>query len=113
MSERLYELRSYVAAAGQLDALVDRFRRRVCPLFAEHGMSVVGFWSVVDEHDDQTGALHYLMSFEDRADAARRWEAFLNDPEWAQIQRDTEQDGPLAAVIETAYLKPVDFSPLR
>lgn len=110
---RFFELRSYRAASGKLDALVDRFRTRVCPLFAEHGMSVVGFWSVVDDHDEETGALHYLMSFDDRADATRRWAAFLADPEWARIQRDTEQDGKLAAVIETAYLKPVDFSPLR
>jgi hypothetical protein len=109
---RFFELRSYEAADGKLEALVDRFRTRVCPLFVEHGMSMVGFWSVIDEHDHETGALHYVMVFEDRADAERRWRAFLTDPEWARIKQDTEQDGPLAAVIETAYLKPVDFSPM-
>jgi len=40
----LYELRTYNAAPGKIDALNARFRDHTCSLFARHGIGVAGFW---------------------------------------------------------------------
>ena len=41
--ERVYELRTYYAAPGKLDALNARFRDHTCKLFEKHGMTNVGY----------------------------------------------------------------------
>ena len=37
----IYELRSYYAAPGKMDALNSRFRDHTCEIFERHGMTVV------------------------------------------------------------------------
>ncbi len=39
---RLFELRTYHAEPGKLDALLGRFRDHTCKLFEKHGMTNVG-----------------------------------------------------------------------
>ena len=41
----IYELRTYWAAPGKVDALHQRFREHTCQLFVKHGMTMVAFWS--------------------------------------------------------------------
>lgn len=105
----IYELRTYQAHPGKLDALVARFRDDTVRLFEKHGMSVAGFWTV-DGGDGDT--LVYLLSFPDRAGAEASWKGFLADPEWAKVREETERDGPLTAKIDSTYLSPTDFSAL-
>ena len=38
----VYELRSYVAVPGKVDALVTRFRYHVAALFEKHGITSIG-----------------------------------------------------------------------
>ena len=45
---RVFELRTYTAAAGKMDALQARFRDHTCKLFEKHHMTVIGFWSPAD-----------------------------------------------------------------
>ena len=40
---RCFELRTYYAAPGKLEALNARFRDHTCRLFKKHGMEIVGF----------------------------------------------------------------------
>ena len=42
---RAFELRTYTAAPGKMDALNTRFREHTIELFKKHGMDVIGFWS--------------------------------------------------------------------
>jgi hypothetical protein len=40
---RYFEMRTYIANPGKLDALNARFRDHTCKLFAKHGMECIGF----------------------------------------------------------------------
>jgi hypothetical protein len=108
---RIYELRTYRAHPGKLDALVARFRDHTVRLFAKHQMELAGFF-VKDSAEDE-GTLVYLLSFPDRAAAEASWKAFGADPEWARVRQESERDGPLTASIESSFLAPTDFSPMR
>src|SRR5262245_46600564 len=50
---RVYELRTYYAPAGKLDALHARFRDHTLKLFEKHGMTNVGYWVPVDNPDNK------------------------------------------------------------
>ena len=47
-SNRVFELRTYTAAPGKLDALHKRFRDHTVKLLSKHGMSHVGYWAPTD-----------------------------------------------------------------
>ena len=47
-SDRVFELRIYTAHPGKFEAMKARFRDHIIPLFAKHGMTVVGFWTAAD-----------------------------------------------------------------
>jgi NADPH-dependent ferric siderophore reductase len=106
---RIYELRTYHAHPGKLDALVDRFRHTTTGLLEKHGMEVAGFWTA-DGGDGDT--LVYLLSFPDRASAKASWKEFFADPGWDRIL-ESEQKDPWVAKIDSTYLLPADFSALR
>src|SRR5580765_5895711 len=62
---KVYELRTYYAAPGKLEALHARFRNHTIDIFKKHGMGVVAFWVPVDQ---TTGAatgntLVYILSY--------------------------------------------------
>ena len=107
--QHIYELRTYQAYPGKLDALVARFRDHNMRMFEKYGMEVVGFWTA-DGGDGDT--LVYLLSFPDRASAEGSWKEFMADPGWAWIL-ESEQKEPLTAKIDSTYLSPTDFSALR
>jgi len=45
---RVFELRTYTAAPGKMDALNARFRDHTCKLFEKHGMTNIGYWNPAD-----------------------------------------------------------------
>jgi hypothetical protein len=48
-----FELRTYHAAEGKLEALQSRFRDHTTSLFAKHGMTNVAYWTPkIDEGDE-------------------------------------------------------------
>lgn len=105
----IYELRTYVAEEGRLEALLDRFRQHTAGLFERHGMTNVGYWTPVE----QPGVLIYLLAHVNADAAAASWEAFGNDPEWKAVKSASEQGGPVVRSITSVYLEPTDFSALR
>jgi hypothetical protein len=108
---RVFELRTYHATPGRLDALQDRIRDHTLPLFARHGFTVIGFWTPIDAHGQPAGQLVYLLAFEDRAAAGRAWAAFEQDPAWRSALAESEHDGPLAT-IDSVYMTPTQYSAL-
>ena len=58
---RAFELRTYTAADGKLDALNTRFREHTIALFEKHGMQVVGFWTPTGDGAENT--LVYLLAY--------------------------------------------------
>ncbi len=110
---RVFELRTYHAAPGKLAALNARFREQTLELFKKHGMTVVGFWVPADADKGSADTLVYLLAFKDREAAAAAWKAFAADPEWARVKAESEKDGPLATKVESVFLMPTDYSPMK
>ncbi|MGW4125441.1 NIPSNAP family protein [Nocardia sp. NPDC004711] len=106
----IFELRTYEAVPGKLDALLTRFRDHAAALFEKHGMTNIGFWVASDEAGEPTETLVYLVSHASREAAAKSWEAFWADPEWIAARSDGEQ---VTASATSKFLDPTDFSQLR
>lgn len=104
---KCYELRTYTAAPGKLDALLARFRDHTVPLFAKHGLTNVGYWVPVDNADRK---LIYLLSAPDRSSRDASFKAFGADPEWKAAAKESEADGKLVDKIESRFLTATDFS---
>ncbi|MFD2257803.1 NIPSNAP family protein [Luteolibacter algae] len=104
---RVFELRTYQANPGKLDALLSRFRDHTCMLFEKHGMTNIGYWVPVQNPDN---LLIYLLAHPDRESAAASWKAFVNDPKWKEVAAASQRDGKLVGKIDSVYLKATDFS---
>jgi NIPSNAP len=111
-SNRLFELRTYHAAPGKLDALQARFANHTLPLFAKHGLTVVGFWVARDASGQPSNDLVYVLSFPDSEAREQSWETFRTDPDWVKARADSEVDGPLLISLESVLLDPTSYSPL-
>jgi hypothetical protein len=109
---RVFELRTYHAAPGKLAALNDRFRNHTNKLFAKHGMTIIGFWTPADpQKADNT--LIYLLAFPSKEAADKSWKAFRDDPEWRAAREASEKNGRLVEKVESVFLNPTDYSPLK
>lgn len=106
--ERVYELRTYYAAAGKLDALHDRFRRYALPLLERHGVTNLGYWVPADNPDNK---LVFLVSYPSRAARDQAWAGFAADPDWLRVKRASETDGRLVQRLDEQLLAPTDYSP--
>ncbi len=112
-SGRVFELRTYTASPGKLDALNARFRDHTVAIFKRYGMEVVGFWEPLDKEAGAGEKLIYMLKHSSRAAAAASWKAFRDDPEWVKVKADSEKNGPLTTKIESVFLAGTDYSPLR
>ena len=106
----IYELRTYYAAPGKMDALNARFRDHTCDIFRRHGMTVVGFWTPEGQEQE---VLVYMLGFEDAAHMAKCWETFVEDEEWNKVRADSEVDGELVTKYESAVYIPTDYSAIK
>lgn len=104
---RLLELRTYHAAPGKLDALLDRFRDHTLKLFKAHGIRSVGYWLPVDNKDN---LLVFLLAYPDRDARERSWTSFAGDPEWKKAVATTEAAGKLVDRVDQRFLTQTDFS---
>jgi len=106
---RVYELRTYTAADGQLDALHARFRNHILGFFQKHGMTSVVYLKPMDAPLSRT-TLIYLLSHESREAAAKSWAEFRDDPEWKKVSAGGP---PLTSKVESVFLEPTDYSPMK
>jgi NIPSNAP len=109
---RVFELRTYHAAPGKMEALHARFRDDTRKLFKKHNMTIIGFWSPTDAEQAKR-QLVYLLAFPSQEAAAKSWKEFEADPEWRAVKEASEKDGKIVEKIESVFLKPTDFSALK
>lgn len=109
---RVFELRTYTAAEGKLDAVVARFRDHTVKLFEKHGMTNIGYWIPQDEPLARN-TLIYILAHKSREAAAKSWEAFRTDPEWLRVRKESEAGGKLVIKVESVFMGPADFSRLK
>jgi hypothetical protein len=109
---RVFELRTYYAEPGKLDALHARFRDHTLGLFERHAITVIGFWVAYDDEHRPTETLVYLLAFDSKDAADAAWASFRKDPDWIEARGASEVDGPLVARIESVFVAPTDYSPI-
>lgn len=107
--ERFFEMRTYYAAEGKIDALNSRFRDHTNKLFQKHGMELVGYWQPVDKKD----VLVYILAYPSREAREKSWKDFMADPDWQAAHKASETKGKLVAKIESVYMTPTDYSPIK
>jgi hypothetical protein len=112
MDDRVFEMRTYFAAPGKMKALHARFRDHTCGLFKKHGITLVGFWSPIDEKEAEKKMV-YVLAYPSKAAADKSWKAFREDPAWIKARGESEKDGTLVEKIESVFLNPTDYSPLK
>jgi NIPSNAP len=110
---RCFELRTYYAAPGKLEALNARFRDHTCALFKKHGMEIVGFWIPTDQEQGAENKLVYMLAHKSREAAKQSWKDFQGDPEWQKVRTESEANGKLTEKIESVFMAATDYSPLR
>ncbi|MBM3803297.1 MAG: NIPSNAP family protein [Acidimicrobiia bacterium] len=109
---RVFEIRTYTANEGKLDALHARFRNHTTRLFEKHGMTNVGYWKPLDEPLSKN-TLIYLLAYPNREAAKKAWEEFRKDPVWLKAKQESEVNGALTAKVDSVYLEATDYSNLR
>ncbi len=110
---RVFELRTYTTDEGKLDDLHTRFRDHTCRLFKKHGFDLIGFWTPLDEKDHKGNTLTYMIAFPSREAAKKSWEEFGADPEWQKVFKESQKDGKIVIHVESVYLEPTDYSPIK
>jgi hypothetical protein len=111
-ADRVFEMRTYFAHEGRMDALQRRFRDHTTRLFEKHGMNNIGYW-IPQDAEAAPNTLVYIIAHPSREAARESWRAFATDPEWREAQAASEADGPIVQRIESVFLVPTDYSPLR
>src|SRR5271156_2147730 len=111
-TNRVFEIRTYTAEPGKLEALHARFRDHTLAIFNKHGMTSVGYFAPTDEPLSKN-TLIYVLAFPSREAAKKSWDEFRADPEWQKVQKESEANGKLVTKVDSVYTEPTDFSPLK
>jgi hypothetical protein len=106
---RVFELRTYTPAEGKLDALHARFRNHTLRIFQRHGMTNVWYGKPMDAPLSQT-TLIYLLAHQSRQAAQKSWDSFRADTEWVGVAKASGV-GPVK--VESVFLEPADYSPMK
>ena len=109
---RVFEMRTYYAAPGKMKALHARFRDHTCGLFKKHDIELVGFWSPIDAKEAEQKMV-YVLAYPSKEAADKAWQAFRADPAWLKAKGDSEVGGKLVERLESVFLDPTDYSPLK
>lgn len=109
---RFFEMRTYYAPEGKLDALHARFRNHTNRLFVKHGMELIGYWTPADG-PGAANTLIYILAYPSREAREQSWKAFFADEQWRTARAESEKDGPLVSKVESVFLNPTDYSPIK
>jgi len=107
---RYFEIRTYFANEGKLDALKARFRDHTVALFKKHGMTNIGYWVPVDNKDNK---LVYILAYPNKEARKKAWQGFLNDPVWKAAYKASTKEGRLVKKIDSDFLTATDFSAIK
>jgi len=106
----VFELRTYTTNEGKLDNLNARFRDHTIELFDKHGMTSVGYWVPIKAPESEN-TLIYVLKHKSRDAAKASWKAFLSDPAWKKVAKESQVDGQiLAKSPESVFMNAADYS---
>ena len=110
--ERIFEMRTYTALPGRLDALNARFRNHTTRIFEKHGMTNIGYWTP-QEAPLAENTLVYILAHDSRDAGQASWDAFRADPEWAQVAEESQRDGRIVESVDVLWLEATDYSKIK
>ena len=110
--ERIFEMRTYTALPGRLDALNARFRNHTTRIFEKHGMTNIGYWTP-QEAPLAENTLVYILAHDSRDAGQASWDAFRADPEWAQVAEESQRDGRIVDSVDVLWLEATDYSKIK
>jgi hypothetical protein len=110
--KRVFELRTYTTPEGKLKDLHARFRNHTLALFQKHGITNVGYWVPQDAPQSQNTFI-YMLAYPNREEAKKRFAEFEADPDWKKVLSDSAASGSLVSKLESLFLDPLDFSPMK
>ena len=105
---RVYEMRTYYAASGKLDALHARMKDHALKLFEKHGVTSIGYFTPVDNKENK---LVFFLAFPSKDAREKAFKAFAADEDWKKAVADSEKDGKLVEKMESRLLTVTDYSP--
>ncbi|WP_394355929.1 NIPSNAP family protein [Spirosoma profusum] len=111
--ERTFELRTYTPSPGKLPNLLNRFRDHTLKLFTKHGMTNVAYWITQEKDPSAQPKLVYILAHPSEAEGKAHFDAFRKDPDWVKAKAESEKDGALTTKVESVYMKPTDYSPIK
>jgi hypothetical protein len=112
VDNRIFELRTYYANPGKMEALHARFRDHTNKLFVGHGMTLIGYWTPIDPKQAEE-KLIYILAFPSKEAADKSWHDFQADPVWKAARAKSEEKGGLVAKVERVFMNPTDYSPIK
>jgi hypothetical protein len=112
-ASRVFEMRTYYAAPGKIEALHARFRDHTNKLFQKHGMTLVGYWVPIDKEQGSENKLVYILAFPSREARDKSFQAFGQDPAWKAAREASEVNGKLVDKVESVFLQATDYSPIK
>jgi len=110
-SDRVFELRIYHTVPGKEPALEARFRNTISKLLAKHDLKVVGYW-VPEDNPAWDNTFIFMLAHSSMEDAKKNWDAMRADPEF-QAMLKSEQTEKTVEKIDSTYMRPTDFSPMK
>lgn len=111
-TSRVFEIRTYTAEQGKLDALHARFRDHTLAIFKKHNMNSVAYFAPTDEPRSKD-TLTYILAFPSHDAATKAWADFRNDPEWQKVSKESEANGKLVNHVESVFAEATDYSPMK
>lgn len=111
--DRVFELRTYTPAPGKLPDLLSRFRDHTIKLFSNHGMTHVGYWTTQEKDPSAQPKLVYILAHPSEATGKQHFDEFRKDPKWVVAKEASEKGGPLTTKVESVYMVPTDYSPMK
>ena len=110
---RCWELRTYHAAPGKLEALHARFRNHTMKLFKKHGIEVSGFWGPIEKERGSEDTLIYVVVFPNCEAREKAWDSFRKDPEWIAARTESEKDGKLTVKVDSVLIRSTNYAPVK
>jgi hypothetical protein len=111
-SDRVFELRVYHAVPDKVPALESQFRDTWSKLLAKHDLKVVGYWVPEGAPPAWDNTFIYLVAHSSREEAKKNWDAMRADPAFQEALK-SEQANKLVEKIDSTYMRPADFSPMK
>ena len=109
---RVFEIRTYTTEKDKLPALLARFRDHTTKLFEKHGMTNIGYWTPADGPRSKD-TLIYILAHASRDGRRQELEGFRDDPEWIKARDESEAAGKIVNKVESVFVNPTDYSPMK